>query len=125
MAVSPVLGMTAASTMGGVALLLLSGDRRGVLLGTLGPLVAALATWILVERAHTRAPARVSGVMITLFGAKMALYPAYVVAVVRLFEAGSAAFVVSFTCQMILLYVMEALYLRRLFAGASRRWGAD
>lgn len=119
MAVSPLVGMTVASAVCGGVLLLLLDDRAGVLLGLLGPLAAALGTWIVVERAHAREPARVSAAMIVLFGVKMVLYPPYVVAVVLLLEAGSTAFVVSFTCQMVLLYGLEARYLRRLFAGAA------
>jgi hypothetical protein len=118
MAVSPLAGMTAASMACAAVLLLLADDRPGVLLGMLGPLAAALATWIVVERTHVREPARVSGTMVVLFGMKMVLYPAYVVAVVLLLDAGSTAFVVSFTCQIVLLYALEARYLRRLFARA-------
>jgi hypothetical protein len=117
-AVSALPGLTAASASCGVVLLLVLGDARAVLLGTIGPLLAALVTWVAVERTHAREPSRVSGVMIVLFGVKMVSYPAYVVAVVLLLEAGSTAFVVSFTCQIVLLYGVEALYLRRLFAGA-------
>lgn len=115
---SPLSGMAAASVACSAGLLLLLDDRRGVVLGTIGPLVAALATWVVVARAHARAPARVSGVMVVLFGVKMLAYPAYVVAVVLLLDAGSAAFVVSFTSQIVLLYGLEALFLRRLFAAA-------
>jgi hypothetical protein len=118
MAVSPLAGMTVASMACAAVLLLLADDRPGVLLGMLGPLAAALATWIVVERTHAREPARVSGTMVVLFGLKMVLYPAYVVAVVLLLDAGSTAFVVSFTCQIVLLYALEARYLRRLFARA-------
>jgi ABC-type nitrate/sulfonate/bicarbonate transport system permease component len=57
-------------------------------------------------------------ILIVLFGVKMVLFPAYVAAVVLLLDVRSTAFVVSFTAQMVLLYGLEALHLRRLFAGA-------
>lgn len=124
MAANPVVRMAAASMLCALGLQALFREGMAVLLGTGGPLAAALATWMLIERAHARSPAAVSGVMLRLFGAKMVLVPAYVAAVVLLSAVRPLAFVVSFTCQSILLYAIEALYLRRLFAGEGRGWSA-
>lgn len=119
MAAKPLIRMTAAGAVLCTGLWLAGGPGTGgaVLLGMLGPLAAAVGTWTIVERTHARAPERVSGVMIKLFGAKLVLFAAYVAAVVLLLASGNVAFVVSFTCHYILLHVMEAVYLRRLFAG--------
>ncbi len=105
---------------------LFGGNARGaVLLGTAGPLAVATATWLMVKRTCQRTPDRVSGLMITLLAAKMALFGAYVAAAVMLLPAGQVvAFVVSFTCQYILLHLMEAFYLRRLFSAEARNAGA-
>jgi hypothetical protein len=113
--------MVVASLTAGVGLRLVTGPGTGwaVALGTAGPLAAALATWFVVERTHARAPGQVSGVMIRLFGAKLVLFGGYVAAVVLLLSAGTTAFVVSFTCQYILLHGLEAAFLRRLFAGGG------
>jgi hypothetical protein len=116
--IGPLAGMTLASAGCAALLTLLVGDLRGILFGTAGPLAAALGTWAAVARVHRRDPARVPGLMIVLFGLKMVAYPAYVVAVVLLLDVRSTAFVVSFACQIVLLYGLEAWYLRRLFAGA-------
>jgi hypothetical protein len=87
-----------------------------VLLGLVGPLTAAIGSWIVLERAHARSSEDLSRVMIKLFGAKLILFGAYVASVVVLLPAGTSAFVVSFVSHYILLHLMEALYLRRLFA---------
>jgi hypothetical protein len=85
-------------------------------LGMLGPLAGAVATWLIVERAHGRAPERTTRVMIRLFGAKLVLFGAYVAAVLVLRPTWAMVFVVSFTSQYMLLHFMEAVFLRRLFA---------
>ena len=117
--------MAAASLACGAGLLLVvgPGEYRAVALGTLGPLAAALGTWIAVKGTHDRTPERVSGLMVKLFGAKLVLFAAYIAAVVLLLDAGNIAFVASFTCQYVLLHVTEALYLRRLFAERGQ-WGS-
>ncbi len=110
-----------------VVSVLLEGNARGaVLLGTAGPLAVAASTWLMVVRTYQRTPDRVSGLMIKLLAAKMALFGAYVAAAVMLLPAGHVvAFVVSFTSQYILLHLMEAFYLRRLFSAETRNAGAS
>lgn len=109
--------MAAASAACAAALAAITGAYGSVLLGTIGPLAAAVGTWIAVRQAHREAPARVSGLMVKLFGAKMVFFGAYVAAAVLLAEVEPVPFAASFTAQYILLHVMEAWYLRRLFAG--------
>jgi len=124
---SPLVWMAAtASAAGGVLTLALGPDAwTAVLAGSAGPFVAAAVTWIVVERLHRRAPARVAPAMITLFAAKMLWFGAYVAAVVILVPVATRAFIVSLTSQYIMLHFMEALFLRRLFAGPARRPGVD
>jgi len=45
-------------------------------------------------------------------------FGAYVTAVVMSLPAGKTVFVASFVSQYILLHVMEAIYLRRLFSAS-------
>jgi hypothetical protein len=66
----------------------------------------------------------VPGVLIKLFGAKMLLVAAYVVIVMSLLPGARVLFVASFTVQYVLLHVMEAFFLRRLFDGRSARASA-
>jgi hypothetical protein len=93
--------------------------RAGVTLGVMGPLGVASAAWVLMDRAHQRAPEALHAVMIKLFAAKMLVFGAYVAAVVMLLPTGAVPFVVSFTTTYAVLHVMEALYLRRLVSGRA------
>jgi hypothetical protein len=88
------------------------------LLGAAGPLAAAVATWVAVHRAYVREPARTSAVLIKLFAVKLLFFGAYVTAIVMSLPAGTTVFVASFISQYILLHVMEAMFLRRLFSTA-------
>lgn len=85
------------------------------LLGMAGPLLAACASWIAVERMHAVAPERVMRVMLTTFVVKMVFFGAYVVVMLRGLGLQRTPFVVSFTVYLIALYAMEALFLKRLF----------
>lgn len=85
------------------------------LLGMVGPLLAAAASWVAVARMHAAAPERVMGVMVTAFMAKMMFFGVYVAGMLRGLELRRTPFVVSFTVYFIALYAMEALFLKRLF----------
>lgn len=123
----PIGWMVAASFVcwGGLSFVMGPESRSAVLLGSVGPLVAAVATWIVVERMHARKPDRVSSAMIKLLAAKMLFFGAYVASAVLLLQLPVRAFVVSFTSQYIMLHFIEALLLRRLFAGPGGRVGVD
>jgi len=89
-------------------------------LGTIGPLVAACGSWMLIERTMKRDAAQVTPMMMKLFAAKMLFFGLYLVlAVVRL-GMRPVPFMVSFTMAFITLYLLEALYLQRLFANGLR-----
>lgn len=87
-------------------------------IGMAGPLTSATATWVAVGRAQAIAPARVTGVLIAGFIAKM-LFFAALVGVVAALGLRPRPFVVSFAAYFIALHVLEAFYLRRVFAGAE------
>jgi len=91
----------------------------GLLLGMLGPLAAAAATWIAVVRAHRRSPRRVTRVLVVGFAAKMVFFAAYVALALRRVADRPLPFVISFTAYLIGLYVAEGLALRRLGAGST------
>jgi len=86
-----------------------------VFAGMLGPLVAAAASWLLIERTFRHDPARVTGLMMASFLAKMVFFGAYVAVALKLLALDPVPFVVSFTAYFIALYLAEALLLRRLF----------
>ena len=87
-----------------------------IVLGMIGPLLAAVATWVLVERTYTSHPERLTPLMIQAFAAKMVFFGAYVVVMLTALPVRPVEFVVSFTSYFIALHVTEALCMRRLFA---------
>jgi len=82
--------------------------------GMAGPLAASVITWLLVERAHARAPERVMNVLMPAFGVKMLFFGVYVAVMLRGVGLRPIPFVVSFTAYFIGLYAMQALFLQRL-----------
>ncbi|PYS03467.1 MAG: hypothetical protein DMG12_12165 [Acidobacteria bacterium] len=88
-----------------------------VLWGMLGPLVVAIGTWLAVERAKRQKRESLIPLMVAAFAGKMVFFGAYVAVMLRVLRLRPAPFVISFTGFFIILYLMEALYLRRLFSG--------
>ena len=83
--------------------------------GMIGPLLAAMATWMLVTRTFRRDPAAVTGVMMTAFGAKVVFFGVYAVAMVKGFGLDVSVFGLSFAGFFIALYAAEAALFARLF----------
>ena len=92
--------------------------RLAVLSGMLGPLAMAVGSWLLTERMHRRRPDRVTALMMAAFGAKVLFVGGYLVLMLRVLAVEPVPFVASFAGYFIVLYVVEALYLKRLFADA-------
>ena len=89
-----------------------------LVLGIVGPLVAAVTTMVLTERTYARDPRKLTPLMIKAFGVKMVLFPAYVAAVITLTPLSSIPFVLSFCVSFICVHLTEAWQLRSLFAEA-------
>ena len=87
-----------------------------VFFGMAGPLVAAVATWVLVDRTHRQDPSRVTGLLMTAFALKMLFFGLYVVAVSRVPGLDLRVFGVSFFVYFVVLYVVQAFLLRGLTA---------
>jgi hypothetical protein len=85
-----------------------------------GPLAAAIATWVLVERTYALRPERLTGLMVAAFGAKMVFFGAYVTLMLTVVGVRPTPFVASFTAYFIGLYAIEALCMQRLFAAGAR-----
>ena len=90
---------------------------REVVLGMLAPLAAAGVSWVLIERAYMRSPERLTGLMISGFAAKMVFFGGYVAVMLKTVGLHPVPFIASFTGYFIVLYLFEALLMRRLFAG--------
>jgi len=115
----PVTVMTVASVTSALIAAALVGQPSalGVLLGMAAPLAAVTVSWLLVERTYRRDPLQVNGLMIGAFGAKMLFFGVYVGVVIGVVGVTPVPFVASFTGYFVVLYVAEALLMRRLFAG--------
>jgi hypothetical protein len=89
--------------------------RIEVLLGMLGPLLIASGSWVLAERTFRQRPQALTAVMIAAFAFKVIFFGAYVAVMLRVLVLRPVPFVLSFAGSLAGLYLMEALYLRRLF----------
>ena len=88
--------------------------------GMLGPLVATSLTWIVTARAYRRTPERLTGIMVVGLAVKAVFFGVYVTVMLRGLDLRPQLFIGSFTAYFIVLYGLEALFLKRLFAGGFR-----
>jgi hypothetical protein len=109
-----VVWMAAGSLGSWLVAAAVAGFWSEVFLGMAGPLVAAAATWLLVEHTHRQDPSKVARVLMTAFAAKMLFFGVYVVAVSRVPAVDLAAFGVAFLVYFVVLYVVQAILLRGL-----------
>lgn len=93
------------------------GARTELLLGMLGPLVVACATWVLAERTYARDPRALTGLMIAAFAFKLVFFGGYVAVMLRVLRVRPVPFAVGFSSYFIALHFVEALLLQRLFSG--------
>jgi hypothetical protein len=106
-----------------VSLLVGTGIALEILLGMFGPLVAASATWVMMERTYKRDAERLTALMVKAFAVKMVLFAAYVAIVIKaltLRPGPPVTFIASFATYFIALHLTEALCLRRLLADGPR-----
>jgi len=116
----PIAYMAAVSVISWIGAAMIDrGARLEILFGMLGPLAAGSGTWILVAWAYRERPEGSTGLMAAAFVLKMVFFGAYVAVMLRVMRFRPVPFVVSFTGYFIGLYLMEALFLRRLFSERS------
>lgn len=90
--------------------------RIDVLWGMLGPLPVAAASWLMTERTYRTNPGALTSVMVAAFGFKLLFFGGYVAVMLGLLGLRPIPFVASFTGYFVGLYLIEALYMRRLFS---------
>ena len=90
-----------------------------MLFGMIGPLLVAAGSWLLTATTYRQNPEAVTSVMMAAFAGKLVLVGAYVALMLWGLSVRPVPFVASFAGYFIVLYVIEALYLRRLFAGGA------
>jgi len=96
-------------------------DGLAIFCGMAGPLVVASVTWRMAEEVYRHDPARLTGMMVKAFAAKLVFFGAYLAMMLRVVSLPERPLVVSFVGYFIALHGAEALCLSRLF---SRRAGA-
>jgi hypothetical protein len=97
---------------------------REVWLGMFAPLVVVSVTWVLTERVYRSHPENLTSMMMAAFAGKLLFFGAYVAAAIAVFDVRPVPFAASFTAYFIVLNVVEALWLKRLFADVATRRGA-
>jgi hypothetical protein len=114
---NPVVAMAGASVASVLVAgaLVEPGTRLAVLLGMLGPLLATTSSWVVIERTYRESRQKLTNVMIVAFAFKLVFFGFYVGLMIRVVALRPLPFVASFTGFFVGLYLMEALYLRRLF----------
>ena len=120
---SPIGWMIAAGFGSWAVIVAIAGPRLHpeLLYGLLGPLMATCATWVITERTYRERPAALTGVMVAALVVKAVFFGVYVIVMLRVVDVRPVPFVVGFTGYFIALYGLEALFLKRLFAGGSGR----
>ena len=88
--------------------------RLELWIGMLGPLMSAVASWIMMQRQYLRRPEELTALMIKAFAAKMIFFAVYITVFVSLGWVQPIPFVVSFVCYFLALHGVEAFGLRRL-----------
>jgi hypothetical protein len=116
---TPLWWMVAASVASWLAVTGALGHRvhPEILFGMLAPLAATGGTWIVTARTYRSNPERLTGVMIVGLAVKAVFFAVYVAVMLRGIDVRPRPFVLSFTAYFIALYGLEALFLKRLFAG--------
>lgn len=113
----PVVWMTAACAGIAILAIVAGAPVPEVLWGMAGPLGAAIVTWVLVSRSFLRAPERLPNLMTMAFAVKVLFFGGYVLAMLRVLSLTLAPFALSFSVFFVGVYVLEALFLQRLFYG--------
>jgi hypothetical protein len=91
-------------------------SRYELWLGMLGPLAAAVLSWIAMARKYRGNPDRLTALMIKAFGTKMIFFAGYITVLVVFGSAEPVPFVCSFAFYFVALHTAEAIGLHRLHA---------
>ena len=116
----PLLWLIATATVSWLAMSGAGAPHPETGFGMLAPLAAVCVTWVLARRTYTTRPERLTSVLILALAGKMVFFGVYVVVMVRMLALRPTPFMASFTGYFIVLYAMEAFFLRRLFVDGMR-----
>lgn len=115
-ALAPFSTLAVLSVASALIAIAVFGLTSEILAGLLGPLAATTISLMLTEQTFRRHPERVTALMVKGFAAKFVFFGAYVWVVLTVLALRPLPFVVSFTSYFVILYLVEAVCLSRLFA---------
>lgn len=110
--IAMVLAAATGVSMSGMA----ADDVRAVWLGIAAPVVMAATSWTITTKTWARDQAALLPVMLRAFAVKAMFVVAYVVVMLKVFDARPRAFVLSFSVAYLATHLAEAYCLRRLMA---------
>ena len=112
---TPVWWMAAGSVLSAMILTAISSSDRAVWMGMLAPLAVSAISWIAMERVYRKNPERLNAVMLRAFAVKLMFFGVYVTVAIRVVRVEPVAFVLSLAGYFIVLHLIEALWMKRLF----------
>ena len=90
------------------------GAALEIALGVAGPLVVAVGSLVLMDRAYKRGPEHLTRLMVRAFLAKLGFFGLYMALTVSLLSLDPIWFAASFAVAFVTLHLAEALHLQRL-----------
>jgi hypothetical protein len=110
--------MLTGSVVSSLILIILLGSMTGIaiLIGMLGPLAAAIVSWIAMERQYKQSPEGLTGLMLKAFTIKVTFFAFYVGVLLSIGWVQPIPFAISFLGYFLSLHTVEAIGLRRLQA---------
>ncbi|MEE9573312.1 MAG: hypothetical protein V3W20_09715 [Candidatus Neomarinimicrobiota bacterium] len=113
-----ILGLGISGLVGG---LVFPQYIKEIFIGMLAPLFVTLFSIIWVKKVFTTDPEKLTATMTKSFFIKMVLFALYFIIILRFYSFKPSPFVISFTGFFILFYIIEAIFLQKLFQSSQSR----
>ena len=86
-----------------------------IFLGMLGPMLISILSILTIKHAYNKSPQLVTAMITKSFFIKMVIFAAYFILILNFYAFEPIPFVISFTCFFTLFYIIEAIFLQKLF----------
>jgi hypothetical protein len=117
--------MVGGSVLAAAALTLAPVSPRAIWLGMLGPLAAAVVSWLLMLGRYRKKPRGMTRLLVQAFAAKMVFFAIYVIVALGVTRVEPVPFAISFAGFYLALHGAEAAGLYRLQARGLRQADAS
>ena len=107
-----ILGLGISGLGGGM---LFPGYINEIFLGMISPLLVTIVSIIWIKKVFKNNPEKLTAVMTKSFLIKMVLFALYFILILSFYTFKPIPFVISFTGFFIVFYVIEAIFLQKLF----------